>query len=76
MNPSAGPLRRTIQALLAWPLGSILVAFLAVEFFYREHGAIFYVAVAGFVGLLIGLAHALVISVQSRSKGNRGSSAD
>ncbi len=60
-------LHRTIRAIICWPLGSFLAGLLGVELFYREHGAIFYVFVAGYVGVALGFVHALIISVQRRN---------
>ena len=60
-------LKRLFLTVFYWVACSTLVGWIGVNLFYREHGAIAVVLIATFLGFILGLVHALIISIRSKA---------
>jgi hypothetical protein len=61
MKNSFGKFVHLILIVLAWPAALFILGAIVFTFFWVEHGSAIYVVVLCWIGLIIGLVHALVI---------------
>jgi len=61
MKNSLGKFAYLILIILAWPVALFILGAVVFTFFWVEHGSAVYVVLLCWIGLMIGLVHALAI---------------